>query len=181
MTIAQLPGSGDPGSRVPADDGMLTLRGPDGPRLLASRCGACGARAFPVQSGCGRCGSLDLETVRLPERGTLWTWTTQNFPPKDPPYRGPVGEDFTPYLVGFVTLQAEETVQAGKGAGESLCVETRLTGFGGRAPRIGEDLVVTTVTLRTDADGNDVVIPAFEPAGARPAGARPAGEGDSNA
>lgn len=154
---------------VSIDDGMLDLEGPGGPRMLASRCGACGARAFPVQPGCGRCGSLDLETAPLPERGTLWTWTTQNFPPKDPPYLGPAGADFVPYLVGFVTVR--------DGTGEGLCVETRLTGFGGRAPRIGEDLAFTTVTLRTDGDGNDVVIPAFEPAGA--AGNSPVGEHDA--
>lgn len=145
-------------TQVPIAEGMLSL--PDGtppgggPRLLASRCPRCDARAFPVQSGCARCGSTDLETVRLSPTGTIWTWTSQEFRPVSPPYAGPeTAETFTPYYVGFVEVA------------EGLCVETRLTGFAGRPPRIGEQVSLVALPFRTDADGNEVVVPAFAPAG----------------
>ena len=39
----------------------------------------------------------------LPPRGTLWTWTTQGFEPPSPPYVGDaVGDEFTPFAVGYV-------------------------------------------------------------------------------
>jgi uncharacterized protein len=147
-------------TQVPIAEGLLTLAG-DQPRLLASRCTRCGAAAFPVQSGCARCGSVELRAVELSRDGTLWTWTSQEFLPKSPPYAGPeTAETFTPYLVGYVEVD------------DGLCVETRLTGFGGRRPQIGERLTLVTLPFRVDDNGNEVVIPAFEPAGP---------EGDGNA
>lgn len=130
--------------KEPIAEGLLVLE-PE-PRLLASHCPACGAQAFPVTAGCARCGSTELETITLSATGTVWTWTSQEFRPVSPPYTGP--EDFTPYYAGYVEVP------------EGLCVETRLTGFAGRTPRIGEE--VRLVPL----DFNDVVIPAFEPTGA---------------
>jgi uncharacterized OB-fold protein len=69
-------------------------------RLVASTCGACGAVTFPVRQRCPAGGAHDLEETLLPERGTLWTWTTQGFEPKSPPYV-PDGE-FVPFAVGYV-------------------------------------------------------------------------------
>lgn len=37
----------------------------------------------------------------LPERGVLWTWTSQGFEPKSPPYV-PDGGEFAPFAVGYV-------------------------------------------------------------------------------
>jgi uncharacterized OB-fold protein len=42
-----------------------------------------------------------MEAVVLPRRGTLWTWTTQGFEPKAPPYV-PDGGEFEPFGVGYV-------------------------------------------------------------------------------
>jgi uncharacterized OB-fold protein len=141
-------------TQVPIADGLLTAL--DGePRMLASRCSRCDARSYPVQSGCARCGSVDLEVMELSPRGTVWTWTSQEFLPKAPPYAGPeTAETFTPYLVGFVELP------------EGLCVEARLAGFGDRRPRIGEAVTLVVAAFRVDEQGNEVVIPAFEPAAA---------------
>ena len=56
-------------TQVPIADGMLT--GLDGePRMLASRCPRCDARAYPVQQGCARCGCVELQTLRLSPGGT---------------------------------------------------------------------------------------------------------------
>jgi uncharacterized OB-fold protein len=130
-------------NKEPIAEGVLVVE-PE-PRLLASHCPRCQARAFPVQAGCPRCGATGLETITLSETGTVWTWTSQEFRPVSPPYTGP--EDFIPYYAGYVEVP------------EGLCVETRLTGFGDRTPRIGE-----TVRLAPQ-DFGDVVIPAFEPTG----------------
>ncbi|HEY6790707.1 MAG TPA: OB-fold domain-containing protein [Trebonia sp.] len=141
-------------TQVPIADGLLTAL--DGePRMLASRCPRCDARSYPVQSGCARCGSVDLAVMELSPHGTVWTWTSQEFRPKSPPYAGPeTAETFTPYLVGFVEVV------------EGLCVEARLVGFDGRRPRIGEDVTLVVVPFRVDEQGNEVVVPAFEPAAA---------------
>jgi uncharacterized OB-fold protein len=72
------------------------------PRLVAARCLACDALAFPPRSRCAACGG-DVERVPLPRRGTLWTWTTQGFEPPSPPYVAGDGE-FEPYAVGYVEL-----------------------------------------------------------------------------
>jgi len=138
-------------TQVPIADGLLTLE-PGPPRMLASRCPRCDALAFPVQSGCARCGSVGLETIGLSPHGTVWTWTSQEFAPKSPPYAGPeTAEAFTPYYVGFVEVA------------DGLCVEARLAGFGARKPRIGERVTLVVLPFRTDEAGNEVVIPAFTP------------------
>jgi uncharacterized OB-fold protein len=86
-----------------AADAPLELTG-DGPRLVAGRCAGCGAVAFPLRDRCPGCGG-DLERMHLPSRGTLWTWTTQGFPPKSPPYVPDPGEaEFAPFGVGYVEL-----------------------------------------------------------------------------
>jgi uncharacterized protein len=140
-------------TQVPIADGLLTLE-PGPPRMLASRCRRCAALAFPVQSGCARCGSVGLETVELPPRGTVWTWTSLEFMPVAPPDAGPEGPGaFTRYYVGFVELAG------------GLCVEARLTGLGARPPRIGEPVTLVVLPFRTDEAGNEVVIPAFTPSG----------------
>ena len=77
--------------------------------LLGSRCGECGTVAFPRQPSCPRCTSQDVEAHRLATEGTLWTWTTQQFRPKSPPYAGP--EAFTDYAVGYVELGGEIRVE----------------------------------------------------------------------
>jgi uncharacterized protein len=71
------------------------------PRLAGSRCVECATTVFPRQAGCPRCGSA-MSVVPLSRRGTVWSWTLQQFPPK-PPYRVP-DEGFAPYAVGYVDL-----------------------------------------------------------------------------
>jgi uncharacterized OB-fold protein len=68
-------------------------------RIVAGRCGACGAAIFPLRDRCPSCGG-EVERMLLPRRGTLWTWTIQGFEPK-PPYVTD-GEEFEPYGVGYV-------------------------------------------------------------------------------
>ena len=89
-------------------EGLFT--GPaDDPRLIGSRCRACGVVAFPARTSCPACTAVDIEERLLGRTGTLYTWTVQSFRPK-PPYAGP--EDFEPYGVGYVELPGETRVEA---------------------------------------------------------------------
>jgi uncharacterized OB-fold protein len=84
--------SADPSAPVEVVDGAA--------RLVAGRCGECGAMLFPLRERCTACASANVSRTHLPERGVLWTWTTQGFEPKSPPY---VAEgEFEPYAVGYV-------------------------------------------------------------------------------
>ena len=138
---------------VPVDDG-LWLDGPDGPRLVGSRCAPCGAVTFPRQAGCPRCASEDLSDAPLARRGTLWTWTVQRFPPPTPPYTGPRDDDFEPFGVGYVELA------------EGVRVEARLTESDPQTLAIGMEMELVLEPFGTDADGRTVVTFAFAPVGA---------------
>ena len=100
------------GTRVtPITEGLFT--GPsDTPRLIGSRCRACGVVTFPRQESCPRCASLAVEERLLARRGTLWSWTIQCFPPKSPPYVPVDPDEFEPYGVGYVELPGEVRVEA---------------------------------------------------------------------
>ena len=66
-------------------------------------------RRLPVSGPCPRCTSEDVERHLLARTGTLWSWTTQGFRPKSPPYTGP--EEFVEYGVGYVELGGEIRVE----------------------------------------------------------------------
>lgn len=88
----------------------------------------------------------------LPRRGTLWTFTTQEFLPKEPYAGGETPETFRPYGVGLVQL------------GEEVRVEGRLTEADPDKLRIGMEMQLAIVPFRTDDDGTVVMTYAFEPA-----------------
>jgi uncharacterized OB-fold protein len=94
--------------RKPIAEGLWS-DGPE-PCLIAGRRHYDGLLVFPIPEGAA---VGDYDPVALPQRGTLWSWTIQSFPPKSPPYAGPA--DFVPFAVGYVQL------------GDTLIVEGRLT------------------------------------------------------
>lgn len=79
------------------------------PRLIGGRLPS-GEIVFPMPEGDAAEG---VEAVPLSRRGTLWSWTSQDFRPKDP-YEGPgTGpKDFTPFLLGYVELPGEVIVES---------------------------------------------------------------------
>jgi len=135
-------------ARVPVAAGVFTWPS-DEPRLIGSRCAACGIVTFPAQASCPRCPSTEMAEHLLSRRGRLWAWTTQEFPPPSPPYAGPTGAAFVPYGVGYVQLADE------------VRVESRLATIQGLT--IGMDMELVLVPFRTDDDGNEVVTFAFRP------------------
>jgi uncharacterized OB-fold protein len=93
-----------------------------------------------------------MATVELADRGTLFTFTTQRFLPKEP-YTGPeTEENFAGYALGYVELPGE------------VLVEARLTESDPAKLRIGMPVQLVVVPFRRDADGNEVMTYAFAPA-----------------
>ena len=140
-------------ARVPVQEGIFSWPSVE-PKLLGGRCKDCGTYNFPFQTGCPACGGTAIENVALASRGTLWTWTTQNYPPPVPPFLGPVGDDFEPYAAGYVELPGQIRVAA------------RLLENDPAKLRIGMPMELEIVPLARDAEGDEVMTFAFAPAGA---------------
>ena len=135
-------------TQVPVAADLFT-ESPDA-QLIGSRCTACGIVTFPSQDSCPRCASTDMAQHLLARRGTLWAWTTQDFPPPAPPYAGATGKAFVPFGVGYVDLG-------------DVKVETRLTTADPDELTIGTEMELVIEPFRADGDGNDVMTFAFRP------------------
>jgi uncharacterized OB-fold protein len=117
----------------------------DPPRLLGSRCRACGAHHFPVHDTCPYCSSGDVAPVDLSPVGTLWAWTAVTASP--PGYRGEV-----PYGFGVVELP------------EGIRIVTRLTEADPARLEAGQPMALTVTPLHVDDEGRSVTTFAFMPA-----------------
>lgn len=95
------------------------------PHLIGSRCDACGLVVFPTAEFCVKCSQQRLSDIELGRRGTLWTFTTQQFRPPSPPYAG--NELFEPFGLGYVAIEGQ------------CMVETRLRGQPGKAAHWARD------------------------------------------
>ena len=122
--------------------------------LLGSRCRACGEQFFPVTRACARCCGTDVEDCALGDRGSLWSWTVQGFPPKAPYDGGDGSDSFRPFGVGYVQLAS------------GLKVEARLTAADPAQLRIGMPMVLVAEPYRAVPGGETVLTYAFAPAGA---------------
>lgn len=76
------------------------------PRLIGGQHRVTGEIVFPMLQGDA---AQHFDAVRLSRSGTLWSWTSQDFRPKSPPYAGP--EAFTPFLIGYVELPGQVIVE----------------------------------------------------------------------
>jgi len=100
-------------------------------RIMASRCRACDAQAFPPRADCDACLSPDFEWVEISGRGTVHTFTTI--------VAAPAGfERDAPYTVGVVDL--EEGGRALAWFGDSIAPAAIAIGMPVQlVPRIEED------------------------------------------
>ena len=137
-------------NRVPIAEGLFTWPAQQ-PALLASRCRACGIASFPVAQSCMACSGQDVEVEELPGRGTLWTWTIQQFMPKSPYNSGETPETFRPYGVGYLELPG------------GVRVEGRVTENDPAKLEVGMEMEVVFDTWRTEANGDEVVSFFFKP------------------
>jgi uncharacterized OB-fold protein len=86
----------------------------DEPRLVGTRCRACGTVFFPPEHTSCRnpaCGSADLEVAHLSRRGRIWSFAI-NHHPAPPPALSP--DPFAPYGVAAVELAEERMVVLGR-------------------------------------------------------------------
>ncbi len=116
--------------------------------LVGSRCRGCGAHFFPVRQACSGCLSTDLETKRLSNEGTLYTYSVvrQSTP------------DFeVPYMLGYVDLP------------EGVRVMGQMTGYELDIP-LGTPMVIDVIPFGTDEDGNELLGYRFVPAATGAAG-----------
>lgn len=135
--------------QVPVAEGLFTWPS-DTPSLIGSHCRSCGVMTFPAQRMCPRCSHDDMVEALFDRRGTLWTYTTQEFPPKSPPYaRKP--SSFAPYAVGYVEFHGQARVEGRIEIGDPDAV------------RIGMEMEVVVVPFGVDEAGNETVTYAFRP------------------
>lgn len=123
----------------------------DEPQLCGGRCDDCSAVTFPASPSCPRCGSTAVSDHLLPRRGTLWTWTTQEFLPKEPYASGETMETFRPFGIGVVQL------------GDEVKVEGRLTLNDPKEIEFGMEMELVIYPFRVDDDGTEVMSYAFQP------------------
>lgn len=131
------------GPGVAVHEGLFTLG--DDPRLLGSRCGACGWHHFPRATICPYCAAKGSAPVELSARGSLWAWTAVTAAP--PGYRGEV-----PYGFGVVELP------------EGVRVLGRLTEADPARLVAGQAMQLVLVPLHADDEGRAVLTYAFAPA-----------------
>ena len=134
----------------PIDPALYSSLG-EKPALAGSKCQSCGTVSFPTRESCPKCCGTDVKTVALETRGTLWTWTTQNFPPKSPPYAVPA-DRFQPYAVGYVELTGQ------------VMVETRLIVDDHSLLEIGMEMELVLDEFAKDRSGRALTTFAFRPA-----------------
>jgi uncharacterized OB-fold protein len=132
--------------RVPVKPGYFTV--PDDPaeppRLLGSRCEACGEHFFPRRAVCAKCLSERTVDAALGPRGTLYSYTFVHFP-----LFGSMRVEHVGYGVGQVDLDEGPRVQ--------LPLAGKQEDY-----RIGMRLEAELDPLR-EQDGRDVVIIRFRP------------------
>lgn len=122
---------------------------PDGPVLYGGRSRESGSIVFPMPEGAE---AAWFERVPLKSEGTLWSYTVQRFPPKNPPFIGPNSpETFRPFIVGYVELPGE------------VIVETRIVGAEADDLRVGLPMRLTTTEFAQDEAGEPLHTYAFEP------------------
>jgi len=134
--------------RVPIKAGYFTV--PDDskepPKLLGSRCVACGEHFFPRRAVCAKCLARGCVDVELGPRGTLYSYTFVHFP-----LFGSTRVEHVGYGVGQVDLPEGPRVQ--------LPLAGKQEDF-----RIGQTLEAELDPMREE-DGREIVIIRFRPVG----------------
>lgn len=136
--------------QVPIAEGLFTWPAAN-PALLGSRCQDCGIATFPAAESCMACSGQNVAVEELPGRGTLWTWTVQQFMPKTPYKSNETMETFKPYGVGYLELPG------------GVRVEGRLTENDPGKLHIGMEMDVVFEPYRTEDNGDEVINFFFRP------------------
>lgn len=134
-------------ARIPIEEGFFRI--PDDPaeppHLLGSRCPSCEEVFFPRRLVCARCLHEGTEDVELSTRGRIHTWTYCHVP-----LFGKTDTSSGGYGVAQVDLP------------EGPRVQSILQGGPGDFA-IGQEVEIDLEVLRTEANGDEVVIYRFRP------------------
>jgi len=98
--------------QVPAIEGWFTT-GPE-PQLLGTQCSGCKTYFFPKEMSFCRnpgCVSGELDEVPLSQRGRLWSFTNNCYPPPGPYI---AAEPFEPYAIAAVEPEKVKMVILGQ-------------------------------------------------------------------
>lgn len=136
--------------QIPIQDGLFEHNG-DGWQLLGSRCPSCSETIFPAQADCRHCGNQQCHSFVLGDRGTLWTWTVQEFRPKTPYLHSDDEAEFVPYGVGYIEMAC------------GLKVESRLSVNQPAQLAIGMEMSLTVIPFHTREDGTQLLTFEFSP------------------
>ena len=127
---------------VPLRPGLFDVDAGGTPRLLGSRCEACGAHFFPRRRICARCRSSAMTAVPLSTRGTLYTYTTVH--QSTPAFA-------TPYVLAYADLP------------EGVRLLAQLAAAPGDV-RIGMPVELRVEPVGVNAEGRPVLSYRFHPA-----------------
>ena len=129
-----------------AIEGWFTLD-EKAPRLLGTRCKACGNYFFPKETSYCRnpgCASTEFEEVQLSSRGKLWSYTNNCYAP---PAQYVVKEPFQPYALAAVELERDGMVVLGQ----------VVAGVGIEQLKAGMEMQLVLDTLFEDAEARHLV------------------------
>jgi uncharacterized OB-fold protein len=136
---------------VPAVEGWFTTD-PE-PRLLGTRCTACGTVLFPRAHGFCRnpaCRGREFDDVELSRTGTVWSYTDAQYQPP-PPYIPPADEHEA-FALAAVELAEEQIVILGQVA----------RGFGVEDLSVGSSVELVVEPLY-EVDGVEHLIYRWKP------------------
>jgi len=138
-------------ARVPIEEGYFRVPTDpaDLPRLLGSRCPSCGEAFFPRRLVCANCLHEGTTDVELSTQGRIHTWTYCHVP-----MFGKKDADVAGYGVAQVDLSDGPRVQS-------------IVRGGPGDLSVGLDVEIDLETLRTESNGDEVVIYRFRPVAPR--------------
>jgi uncharacterized protein len=116
-----------------------------GPRLVGSKCGACGEVVFPAMAFCPNCGAGGVTELLIGPRGKLYSYTVI-YQPGPVGYKGPV-----PY--GVVKVEMPEGLRI-----TGYATENNPAKF-----QPGMEMEIIIDKFFDDADGSEIIGFKFKP------------------
>lgn len=141
-----------PTDQAPAIDGWFDTDESGQPHLIGGKCTHCATIVFPPRANnCPNpaCDSDVLDRVPLSSRGTVWSYTENQYAPP-PPY--PACDPYEPYAIAAVELAAEGIIVLGK----------VVTGTGAADLKVGQAMELALEPLYTDDDGVERLVYAWK-------------------
>lgn len=118
------------------------------PALLGARSKETGEITFPAPQGLE---ADRFDELPLKREGTLWSFTIQRFPPKEPYLGEKDMAKFKPYAVGYVELP------------DQVIVETRIETDDFASLHVGQKMALTILEFAQADDGSPLHTFAFKP------------------